>query len=136
MWFSASFPWNIEIGENIFSDLNNPDVITTLTSKYMTAFGFTEQEVFDAMVSRVCGTSLSLTDVKAWYDGFTFGTCTDIYNPWSIINYLDKGQLINYGANTGNNALISRLMRSANHDVKEDFKELLEGDSIRKIIDE
>ena len=69
--------------ESIFSDLNNLEVVTTTSDKYADVFGFTEQEVFSAM------DELGLTDkkgVKWWYDGFTFGNVTDIYNPWSIIN--------------------------------------------------
>lgn len=122
--------------ESIFSDMNNPDVITTMTTKYMTAFGFTQEEVFTAMDMRGVGSEENKEAVKRWYDGFTFGTCTDIYNPWSIINYLDKGQLLNYWANTSSNTLISRLLCQANPDIKEEFKDLLEGKSIHKVIDD
>ena len=77
--------------ESIFSDLNNLEVITTTSDKYADCFGFTEEEVFAALEE------YSLSDhkeeVRQWYDGFTFGTHMDIYNPWSILNYLDKGRL-------------------------------------------
>ena len=74
--------------ESIFSDLNNLEVVTTTSDKYAECFGFTEKEVFDALEEYDLADKRE--EVKQWYDGFTFGTCTDIYNPWSILNYLDK----------------------------------------------
>ena len=74
--------------------------------------------------------------VKEWYDGFTFGDCVDIYNPWSIINYLDTGKLGAYWANTSSNSLIDKLIRSGNVSVKEDFETLLQGKYLVKQIDE
>ena len=68
--------------ESIFSDLNNLEVITTTSNQYATAFGFTEKEVFDALDKFQL--SEEREQVKTWYDGFTFGEYTDIYNPWSI----------------------------------------------------
>ena len=85
--------------ESIFSDLNNLEVVTTLTPKYETAFGFTEEEVFKALDEQ--GLSGKKNDVKIWYDGFRFGSKNDIYNPWSIINYLDKLQCINESSSNG-----------------------------------
>ena len=114
--------------ESIFSDLNNPDVITTTSQKYATGFGFTEKEVFAAM------DEYGLTDktgVKAWYDGFTFGNATDIYNPWSITKYLEsKGKLNLYWANTSSNDLISRQLRKGSGEIKTQLEALLEGRSI------
>ena len=78
--------------ESIFSDLNNLEVITTTSKKYETSFGFTEEEVFNAMDEQGIDPSQK-EQVKKWYDGFTFGRVTDIYNPWSIISYLDKKEL-------------------------------------------
>ncbi|MDE7207303.1 MAG: AAA family ATPase, partial [Lachnospiraceae bacterium] len=72
--------------ESIFSDLNNLMVITTTSSQYATAFGFTEEEVFKALDDT--GLSEEKQGVKAWYDGFTFGSYTDIYNPWSIASFI------------------------------------------------
>ena len=57
-------------------------------------------------------------DVKYWYDGFIFGKQKDIYNPWSIINFLDSGELTTYWANTSSNALVSQLIRSGAADIK------------------
>jgi hypothetical protein len=119
--------------ESIFSDLNNLEVVTTTSDKYATAFGFTEQEVFAAMDE--LGYEQK-EEVKKWYDGFTFGTTTDIYNPWSILNYLDKGILTVYWANTSGNALVNHLIQSGNPEIKMEFEELLNGGTLHKIIDE
>ena len=87
--------------ESIFSDLNNLEVITTLSPKYETAFGFTEEEVFNALDEQ--GLSDKKDVVKMWYDGFKFGEKNDIYNPWSIINYLDKKKIATYCADSSSN---------------------------------
>ncbi len=73
--------------ESIFSDLNNLKVVTVTSNEYADSFGFTEEEVFAAL--NEYGMSERKEAVKQWYDGFTFGNITDIYNPWSILNYLD-----------------------------------------------
>ena len=72
-----------------FSDLNNLTVVTTTSDKYATAFGFTEEEVFAAMDEQGIPET-EKEHVKFWYDGFTFGKVTDIYNPWSVTMYLDE----------------------------------------------
>ena len=120
--------------ESIFSDLNNLEVVTTTSDKYATSFGFTEEEVFKAL--DCYGYSEEKEAVKQWYDGFTFGTQTDMYNPWSILNFMDKGKLAPYWANTSSNSLIGKLVREGNRRVKMDFENLLEGKSIRCPIDE
>ena len=101
--------------ESIFSDLNHLDVVTT-SDKYTTAFGFTEEEVFTALEE--CGLADKKTQVKQWYDGFVFGTQEDIYNPWSILNFLDTGIYGTYWANTSSNSLVSKLVREGNRKVK------------------
>lgn len=119
--------------ESIFSDLNNLEVVTTTSDKYADIFGFTEAEVFAAM------DEMGLTDkegVKYWYDGFTFGTTNDIYNPWSVLNYLDKRKMAAYWANTSSNSLVGKLVREGNKNVKQGFEELLKGKPIRTVIDE
>ncbi len=93
--------------ESLFSDLNNLNVVTILSNEYASCFGFTEKEVFAAMDE--FGTT-NQNEVKKWYDGFTIGTLQDIYNPWSIICFLDKAQLKTYWVNTSSNSLISRLL--------------------------
>lgn len=80
--------------ESIFSDLNNMTVVTSTSNQYATCFGFTEEEVFDAL--NKYGMRDKQNDVKRWYDGFTFRNCRDIYNPWSILNYLKTGKLSAY----------------------------------------
>lgn len=120
--------------ESVFSDLNNLEVVTTTSDKYATSFGFTEEEVFAALEE--CGLSDKKEQVKKWYDGFTFGTHTDIYNPWSILNFLDKGKFATYWANTSSNSLVGKLLREGNRKVKEKFEQLLSGGKIESAIDE
>ena len=120
--------------ESIFSDLNNPEVVTITSEKYATAFGFTEEEVFRALDEYGYGDRKE--QVKQWYDGFIFGKQRDIYNPWSILNYLDKGKIAAYWANTSSNSLVSKLIREGNADIKSDFEYLLKGETIRVAIDE
>ena len=120
--------------ESIFSDLNNLEVVTTTSDKYETAFGFTEEEVFTGL--RECGRSGEEEKVKYWYDGFTFGNHTDIYNPWSVLNFFDKGIYSTYWANTSGNSLAGNLIRQGGKRVKENFEKLLKGESIRCPIDE
>ncbi len=120
--------------ESIFSDLNNLKVITTTSSKYGEFFGFTEEEVFHALDDYGMGDQKE--NVKKWYDGFTFGKYTDIYNPWSITNYLDERRLGTYWANTSSNGLISTLIQQGNTEVKETMEDLLQGGSLVTEIDE
>lgn len=120
--------------ESIFSDLNNLEVITTTSTKYMDCFGFTEQEVFAALEE------YDLLDkqsgVKEWYNGFTFGNLKDIYNPWSIINYIDKRQFDTYWANTSSNSLVGKLIREGSRTIKMNFESLMHGEILNTVIDE
>ena len=120
--------------ESIFSDLNNLEVVTTTSDKYATAFGFTEEEVFLALDE--CGLSEEKKQVKCWYDGFIFGKHKDIYNPWSILNYIDKKTFKTYWANTSSNSLVGKLIREGDRRLKEKFEVLLRGESIQSPIDE
>ena len=120
--------------ESIFSDLNNLKVVTTTSDEYATSFGFTEEEVFAALDE--CGFSEEKELVKRWYDGFLFGQHGDIYNPWSILNFLDTGKVGSYWANTSSNGLVGKLLREGNRLVKEEFETLLRGESIWAPIDE
>ena len=120
--------------ESVFSDLNHLEVVTTTSDKYATAFGFTEEEVFAALDE--CGLGSKKEEVKEWYDGFTFGTHTDIYNPWSILNYLDKRDLTTYWANTSSNSLVGKLIQEGNGAMKKQFEELLLGNHLQVPIDE
>ena len=120
--------------ESIFSDLNNIEVVTTTAGKYETAFGFTEEEVFESLDE--FGMSGEKQRVKWWYDGFIFGESRDIYNPWSILNLLDKGKFTTYWANTSSNSLVGKLLREGSRDVKESFERLIKGEHLWIPIDE
>lgn len=120
--------------ESIFSDLNNLKVVTTTSDKYATAFGFTEPEVFVALEE--CGFEKEKERVKQWYDGFIFGTHKDIYNPWSILNFLDTGMYKAYWANTSSNSLVGKLIREGNGEIKKQFEEVLKGNHLHVPIDE
>lgn len=120
--------------ESIFSDLNNLRVVTTTSNLYADCFGFTEEEVFAALDEYGMGDKKD--EVKQWYDGFTFGEHRDIYNPWSITNYLDERRLYPYWASTSSNGLVSRLIRTASADVKEKMEDLLKGKTITVNFDE
>ncbi len=120
--------------ESIFSDLNNLKVVTATGENYEDSFGFTEEEVFAALDE--FGLSDKKKDVKKWYDGFTFGKRRDIYNPWSIINYLDEKKLGIYWANTSSNNLVGKLLKEGNRYVKQNFEKLLSGEHLNVSIDE
>ena len=120
--------------ESIFSDLNNLTVVTSTSEAYADSFGFTEQEVFAALDEY--GMSDKKDDVKRWYDGFTFGKKRDIYNPWSIINYLKTKKFSAYWANTSSNSLVGKLIREGNGSIKQTMEELLAGGTLHTEIDE
>ena len=120
--------------ESIFSDLNNLKVVTTTSDEYADSFGFTEKEVFAALDE--FGMSDQKQKVKKWYDGFTFGDQTDIYNPWSILNYLDTGKATAYWANSSSNSLAGKLIREGNKETKQNLERLLRGETLRVEIDE
>ena len=120
--------------ESIFSDLNHLEVVTTTSDKYATSFGFTEEEVFAAL--EYFDMSEKKEEVKTWYDGFVFGSCKDIYNPWSILNFLNKGRLGAYWANTSSNSLVGNLIREGSRRLKEQFERLLQGEILISEIDE
>ena len=120
--------------ESIFSDLNNITVVTTTSELYADSFGFTQQEVWDAL--DIYGLASKKADVKEWYDGFTFGDKSDIYNPWSILNFLKFKKFSTYWANTSSNSLISKLLQEGITDVKIIFEDLLAGKEFCTKIDE
>ena len=120
--------------ESIFSDLNNLEVVTTLSPKYETSFGFTEKEVFNALDEQ--GLPDEKEIVKTWYDGFKFGEKSDIYNPWSIINYLDKKKIALYWADSSSNGLINSLVQKGSSYIKTMVENLIRGEKINVVIDE
>lgn len=120
--------------ESMFSDLNNLKVVTATSDEYADCFGFTEQEVIAAL------NEFAMTDrkdeVKMWYDGFVFGRLQDIYNPWSIINFLDTGKARAYWANTSSNSLAGKLVREGSPQIKMVMEELLQGGTLHTALDE
>lgn len=121
--------------ESIFSDLNNLDVITATSEKYASYFGFTEREVFQALDDMGLGEEKQ--GVKEWYDGFTFGGVGDIYNPWSITNFIStRGKYDTYWADSSSNGLVDSLIRRGNANVKQNMELLLRGESFEAEIDE
>lgn len=120
--------------ESIFSDLNNLAVVTTTSERYSTAFGFTQEEVFKSLDDMGLGERRD--DVKRWYDGFVFGEHRDIYNPWSITNFLKEKKLRPYWASTSSNGLVSRLIQTAPPDIKQMMEDLISGREIVVNFDE
>ena len=120
--------------ESIFSDMNNLTVVTTTSEKYRLQFGFTEEEVFDSL--ELMGMPEKKEEVKRWYDGFTFGSQKDIYNPWSIINFLEDKEFKPYWTNTSSNSLINLLIRRGNAQTKMIVEDLLKGVFLETEIDE
>lgn len=121
--------------ESVFSGLNNLDVVTTTSDEYAASFGFTEDEVFKALDNMGLGSEKR--GVKQWYDGFTFGHYTDIYNPWSITSFIrSRGKYAAYWANTSGNVLVNSLIQCGNAEIKQTMEELLEGRSFEAVIDE
>ena len=144
--FNAAFRTNPYLGralmtgitrisrESMFSDLNNLNVVTTTSDMYADSFGFTQREVCDALEEY--GLSQEQENVREWYDGFTFGEQKDIYNPWSIVNYLKVGRSGTYWANTSSNRLAGKLIREGSRKVKETMEDLLDGKVFHTKIDE
>ncbi len=120
--------------ESIFSDMNNLEVVTATSEKYADCFGFTEEEVFGSLDE--FGLSNQKQQVKDWYDGFTFGKMTDIYNPWSITHFLDKREIGTYWANTSSNSLVGLLIREGSPEIKMTMESLLRGETFCTEMDE
>ena len=120
--------------ESVFSDLNNLVVISSTSNQYRDTFGFTEEEVLASLSE--FDLIEKMPSVKYWYDGFIFGTQKDIYNPWSIINYLKTGKFAAYWANTSSNNLIGTLIRESTPETKISMENLLKEVTLRKRIDE
>ncbi len=121
--------------ESIFSDLNHLETVATTSNKYAAYFGFTEKEVFKAL--DLTGMGGQKQGGKQWYDGFTFGDSTDIYNPWSITSFIaNAGKYDTYWANTSSNALVSTLMKTGSATMKQTVENLIAGESFRAPIDE
>ncbi|MCI8993463.1 MAG: AAA family ATPase [Eubacterium sp.] len=120
--------------ESIFSDLNNLMVVGTSTDRYCSAFGFTEDEVFQSLEER--GLAGEMDHIRFWYDGFTFGSKTGIYNPWSITKFLDSREYGTYWADTSSNALVSELIKTGTPELKMQMEELITGGNMKLLLDE
>lgn len=120
--------------ESIFSDLNNLEIVTTDSRKYETAFGFNREEVERVLMEFGCMDQLE--QVRYWYDGFRFGSRTDIYDPWSITKFLDTGRFENFWANTSSNSLVGKLIQEGSPNIKVDMEDLLSGKNIETPVDE
>lgn len=120
--------------ESVFSDLNNPRIISTTTNSYTDSFGFTWEEVEEAL--KEYGLEHQGQEVKNWYDGFSFGERKEIYNPWSLLNYLKEKKFAPYWANTSGNRLVNQLIQKGNKNVKMMMEDLLNGKSLRIRMDE
>lgn len=127
------FPTRLE-STSPSSQCHNLVVVTTTSEQYADCFGFTEKEVFESIEKY--GMSDKKAVVKQWYDGFTFGSLKDIYNPWSITNFLKEKKLKPYWAATSSNALISRLIQESSAEIKSLMESLVNGKSIEVNFDE
>jgi hypothetical protein len=120
--------------ESIFSDLNNLRVVTVSSNDYEDCFGFTEQEVFEQL--DLYGLGEEKEKVKRWYNGLIFGKNTEIYNPWSVLNFLKEREYDTYWANTSQNSLVEKMLRQGDRKMKEKVMALLQGKTIYAQIDE
>ena len=119
--------------EGIFSGLNNLKVNNIFSEKYSEYYGLTENEVIEAV--KYYGLEYEMEDVREWYDGYQFGE-TEIYNPWSIINFLDEKKLRPYWIGVSGNKTIYDLLGKADKKVIEDLEKLFVGKTVYKAINE
>ena len=119
--------------ENIFSGLNNLRVHTILDNRFTEYFGITESEVEQAL--KDFDLEFELKDVQRWYNGYLFGDI-EVYNPWSIINFLNDEKLKSYWVNTSGNELIKLYLKKLKNEIFDDFSKLLNKKSILRRIDE
>lgn len=118
---------------SLFSDMNNIEVDTVTCKAYSDSFGFTEKEVSDALK---CQNLTSMSKIKSMYNGFIIGGRKDIYNPWSICNYLRNDELLSYWTNTSSNELIRDVIRKHPVRSKYEIERLMSGEVIHKEINE
>ena len=119
------------IKEGIFSGLNNLKVDTILNKKYSEYFGLLESEVIEML--DYFGMKYKIEEVKEWYDGYIFVE-SEVYNPWSIVNYIDNGEIKAYWANVSGNTLLENMLDHAGESVYDDLKRFTDGESIEKYI--
>ena len=119
------------IKAGIFSDLNNLKVYSILDKEYSDFFGFTQEEVKKSLEDFKI--EYELPDVKSWYDGYKFGN-SEVYNPWSILNFLQHRELEAYWVKTSSNFLIKEALKNTNLDVKESLEDLFNGENVEEVI--
>ena len=120
--------------ESIFSGLNNLTVNSVMDEDYDNYFGFTKEEVSEML--SYYGVSEKEDELKEWYDGYLFGS-TEIYNPWSVINYISKGCIPQaYWVNTGKNEILEDVLKVATDDITERLDSLLQGERVIARIDQ
>ena len=119
------------IRTGIFSDLNNLKVYSILEKKYSEFFGFTEEEVKEAL--QFFDIEEELVNVKYWYDGYKFGD-SELYNPWSIINFLDGRELKSYWVGTSENFLIKNILENSTSRINEILEKLFNEEEVEEAI--
>ena len=119
------------IKAGIFSDLNNLRVYSILSKQYSDFFGFTQNEVENALED--FNIEYELPDVKIWYDGYKFGN-SEVYNPWSILSFLEDRELEAYWVGTSNNFLINDILKNTNSEINDSLEKLFNGERIEEII--
>ena len=119
------------IKAGIFSDLNNLKIYSILDKEYSDFFGFTQEEVKKALED--FNIEYELLEVKSWYDGYKFGN-SEVYNPWSILNFLQHRELEAYWVKTSSNFLIKEALKNTNLDVKESLENLFNGENVEEVI--
>ena len=119
------------IKAGIFSDLNNLKIYSILDKEYSDFFGFTQEEVKKALED--FNIEYELPEVKSWYDGYKFGN-SEVYNPWSILNFLQHRELEAYWVKTSSNFLIKEALKNVNLDVKESLENLFNGENVEEVI--
>ena len=119
------------IKEGIFSGLNNLKVDTILDTRYSEYFGLLENEVIKIL--DYFGMNYKIEEVREWYNGYSFGD-KKVYNPWSIVNYVDNGKIKAYWANISGNTLLENMLDHAGEGVYDDLKRFTDGETIEKYI--
>ena len=117
------------IKAGIFSDLNNLSTYTILSDFYPNCYGLTEEEVKKALIDY--NLEYEMGDVKDWYDGYRFGK-SEVYNPWSILNFLHAKELRAYWVDTSGNDLINDVLKIVRKDIIRDLKKLFDGEGLRQ----
>ena len=117
--------------EGIFSGLNNLQVYNIFEEKFSEYYGLTEEEVLEGL--KYYNLEYEINDVKEWYDGYQFGN-TEVYNPWSIINFLKNGKLKPYWQGTAGNETINELLDRGNREIFDDLEKLFRKETVYKKI--